>query len=187
MIRSIVPLFAFALIASVPALAGEIVALPHFDSVELRGGGDVLILPGPTQRVTIVDGSSRFTHLFVESGALKIDTCNADCPHHYRLRIEIESPRVPNLAISGGGALSVGSGFPAEPRLVAAVKGGGRIDARAVDAANVSAAVSGGGDLLVHASSTLSGAINGGGLVRYWGNPRVTSAIAGGGAIRPAH
>ena len=54
--RSTVPLFALALAASAPALATEIVPVPHFRSVELRGGGDVTVVPGP---VAARDASSR--------------------------------------------------------------------------------------------------------------------------------
>jgi hypothetical protein len=186
MVRSIYPLFAAALVAAAPALATEIVPLPHFDAVELRGGGNVIVVPGPTERVTIVEGSSRFTRMYVEHGGdLKIDTCNGDCPRGYRLKVEIQSPRVPVLGVSGGGAIQVGGGFAPENRLVAAVSGGGSIDTRAVDAQDVTAAVNGGGELLVRARSALTGAVNGGGIVRYWGNPAVTSAIHGGGAVRP--
>jgi hypothetical protein len=65
------------------------------------------------------------------------------------------------------------------------VNGGGRIDTRAVDASDVTAAVNGGGQLLVRARSGLTGAVRGGGSIRYWGDPAVTSAIDGGGSIKP--
>ena len=45
------------------------------------------------------------------------------------------------------------------------------------------AAVSGGGEIKVHALRALTAAVNGGGLVRYLGNPRLTTAIRGGGAV----
>jgi hypothetical protein len=186
MSRSIIPLFAFAFAASVPAFASEVVPLPQFNAVELRGGGNVVVTPGPTERVTIVEGSSRFTRFAVDrNGSLKIDTCNSDCPHQYRLRIEIQSPHVPVLAVSGGGAINVGPGFGAERHLTLAVNGGGLIDTRSVNASEVTAAVNGGGELRVRAASALTGAVSGGGTVRYWGNPAVTSAIQGGGSIRP--
>src|SRR5438270_6174746 len=106
--RSIMPLFAVALAVSAPAVATELVPVPPFRSVELRGGGDVVVVPGSVQRVTIVDGSARFTRIRVErDGKLKIDACNEQCPHFYRLRLEIESPRVPDLAVTGGGAIAV--------------------------------------------------------------------------------
>jgi hypothetical protein len=188
MAHSILPLFAFALAASAPALASEFVPLPHFDAVELRGGGNVTVVPGPVERVTIVEGSTRFTRLYVDrERTLMIDTCNSDCPHSYRLRVQIESPNVPTLAVDGGGTISAAPGFGPQRRLVAAVNGGGIIDTRALDAGDVTAAVNGGGKLFVRARSALTGAVHGGGSVRYWGNPQVTSAIHGGGSVQPAH
>ena len=188
MIRTIYPLLALVLVASVPALASELVPAGQFDAVGLEGGGSVTIVPGPAQRVTILEGSSQYTHIYVEHGrSLRIDTCNRDCPQHYRLRVEIQSPNVPTLAVDGGGAISVGNGFAPTRRLVAAVNGGGRIDTRAVDVGDFTAAVNGGGELLVRAASRLTGAVRGGGVVRYWGNPEVTSAIEGGGSVRPGY
>lgn len=185
MIRSLVPLFAMALVASVPAVASELVPVPHFDAVELRGGGNVTVVPGP-ERVTIVEGSSRFTRVYVDrKGSLKIDVCNDECPHNYRLTVEIRSPRVPVMAVNGGGAIDVAGGFGGQRSLTLAVNGGGRIDTRAVDASDVTAAVNGGGQLFVRARSGLTGAVRGGGTIRYWGDPEVTSVIDGGGSIRP--
>lgn len=188
MVRSVLPLFAFALVASVPAVGAEIMPVSPFDSVELRGGGDVTVVPGPAQRVTIVEGSSQFTRVYVERrGELKIDACNERCPEHYRLRIQIESPRVPALAVDGGGDINLAGGFAPQRELTLAVNGGGKIDTRAVDAADVTAAVNGGGSLLVRAQASLTGAVRGGGDVRYWGNPQVTTAIQGGGSVHPGY
>ena len=184
--RSILPFFVAALAASAPALATELVSVPGFRSVELRGGGIVTLVPGPSQRVTIEEGSSRFTRMRVTpDGKLRIDTCNEQCPRIYRLRVVIQSPRVPDLAVAGGGMITTSGGFGPESQLSAAIHGGGRIDARSVDAANVSAAVNGGGELLVRARASLSAAVNGGGHVRYWGNPNVSMAVRGGGAVSP--
>ena len=186
MIRSVLPLFALALVASVPAVASELVPVPHFDAVELRGGGNVAVVPGRSERVTIVEGSSQFTRIYVDRhGSLKIDVCNNQCPRNYRLRVEIQSPRVPVMAVDGGGAIDVSGGFGPVPALTLAVNGGGRIDTRAVNASDVTAAVNGGGQLFVRARSGLTGAVRGGGVIRYWGDPQVTSVIDGGGSIRP--
>jgi hypothetical protein len=188
MVRSILPIFVLALAASVPAVADEIVPVPQFQGVQLRGGGEVVIVPGPAERVRILEGSSRFTHIYVDrQRTLKIDVCNENCPQLYRLRVEIQSPRVPTLAVDGGGTMSVASGFGPEREITMAVNGGGRIDTRAVDASDVTAAVNGGGELFVRAASNLTGAVHGGGTIRYWGNPQVTSAIAGGGSVRPGY
>jgi hypothetical protein len=186
MMRSILPLFATALAASAPAFATELVNVPGFRTVELRGGGVVTVVPGPTQRVTIEQGSTQFTRMYVTSdGKLRIDTCNQRCPQHYRLQVVIQSPRAPDLAVSGGGLVTTAGGFNSQSQLAAAVNGGGRIDARSIDVVNISAAVNGGGEVLVRPRSSLSAAVNGGGHVRYWGNPNVSMAVRGGGSVSP--
>jgi hypothetical protein len=182
--RTTLPLFLFVLSASAPAFSAEVVPLSNFDSVELRGGGSVMVVPGPAERVTVLDGSTQFTTFRIERGReLKIDACNRRCPNHYHLLIRIESPRVPALAVSGGGLITTQPGFRPQAELAAAVRGGGRIDARALDAMKVAAAVDGGGDLFVRARSSLAASVNGGGDIRYWGNPAVASSTRGGGSI----
>src|SRR4051794_7641591 len=110
--RAILPLFAAAFAIAAPALATEVVPVPQFRSIELRGGGVVTVAPGPAERVTIAGGSSRFTHRRVDgNGKLRIDPCDERCPPMYRLRLVIQSPRVPDLAISGGGLITAAAGF----------------------------------------------------------------------------
>jgi len=183
MIRSLV--LAAALIAvAAPASSAESVAVPAFNSIQLAGGGNVVVRPGPRQRVTIVSGSTSFTRFEGQDrGRLGIDTCNARCPRVYRLQLVIESPRVPDLAITGGGTITAAAGFAPQPQLSAAIRGGGVIDATRVRATGVSAAISGGGDIRVAPRSSLSAAIHGGGVIAYSGNPKVSSAVVGGGRI----
>ena len=184
----IVPLFALAFAASAPALATETIAVPSFQSIELRGGGDVLVRKAPFQRVTLLQGSSQFTSVRVLSrGRLDIDACSAQCPRNYRLSVLVESPTVPVLAVDGGGKITAADGFAGQQQLVLAVNGGGVIDTSGVAVDSATAAVSGGGEIKVRALRALTAAVNGGGLVRYWGDPRVTTAIRGGGAVRAAH
>ncbi len=187
MVRTILPLFAFAFAASVPALASENVPVSQFNAMELRGGGEVQVQRGPVQRVTILEGSSQFTSIrMLSQGRLRIDACNASCPHSYRLKILVESPTVPVLAVSGGGKITTTQGFAGQPQLTAAVNGGGEIDATALAADVATAAVQGGGEIKVRAVRVLTAAVNGGGAIRYWGDPQVTTAISGGGTVRPA-
>jgi hypothetical protein len=182
--RSLLPLFALPIAIAAPVLAAEPVSVPAFRSIQLRGGGEVTVRPGPVQRVTIVEGSAAITRFRVERDAkLRIDVCDGNCPRHYRLRIDIQSPIAPDLAIDGGGLIRASAGFGPQRQLSAAVRGGGKIDALAVPASDVSAAVHGGGLISVRARSSLAAAVNGGGEVRYSGSPRVSSAINGGGAV----
>ena len=184
--RSIVPFFMTIMAASAPALAVETVPVPGFNSVQLRGGGEVVVKRGPVQRVTILEGSSQFTQMrVIRDGQLRIDVCDNRCPQHYRLRVEIQSPEMPDVAISGGGLIRALSGFAPQRELSAAIHGGGAIDVRAVQASDVSAAVNGGGQISVNSRDTLSAAVNGGGEVRYAGNPNVSMAVHGGGLVRP--
>jgi len=184
--RALLTMFAVTVAGSAPVLATEVVAVPKFKAVELRGGGDVQLRYGPIQRVTLVEGSSQFTSVrVVRNQELRIDACDTRCPRHYRLRIVIESPTVPTLGVSGGGSITAYSGFGGQRELTVAVGGGGAIDVRAISADKATAAVSGGGAIKVRAQRVLTAAVNGGGEVRYWGDPAVTSAINGGGTVRP--
>jgi hypothetical protein len=186
MVRSIYPLFAFALAASAPALAAEPIPVPPFRSVELEAGGDVDIVPGPAQRVTLVEGSREFTSFDMRrDGKLVIRTsCIARCPQNYRLRIQIESPYVPDVAVNAGGRIVASRGFAPQQQVSAAVDAGGTIDLRTLEADQVSAAINAGGDIYVHPRAALSAAVNAGGDIHYSGNPAVSMAVRNGGDVR---
>jgi hypothetical protein len=189
MVRSLVPLFAVAFVASVPALAAEPIPVPQFRSVELTAGGDVYLVPGPVQRVTLLNGSTQLTSIRVRpEGRLEIRTsCNERCPHEYDLRIEIESPTLPDVAVHAGGRIIARPGFRLQRDVAAAVSAGGTIDLRAVEADQVSAAVNAGGDIYVRPRLTLNAAVNAGGDIHYSGNPQVSMAVANGGDVRRDH
>jgi hypothetical protein len=190
MYRRLIAIAALSLAAAPDASAAEVVPLPLFQSIELNGGGRVVIRHGAAQRVTILNGSSDYTSIRVtrrgnsESDRLVIEACNARCPQHYNLQIEIVTADVSAVAINGGGEILVEPGFPREQDVAAAVEGGGAIDLRALSVSDVAASVSGGGELLVNARDSLSASVNGGGAIRYWGNPAVSTSIDGGGIVR---
>jgi len=183
--RSILPIIALPLAISVPALAeAQIVPVPSFKAVELRGGGDLSIVPGPVQRVTIVRGSTQFTTVRTDrDGKLVIDACNAQCPHNYPLLIRVESPQVPTVAVRAGGTITVGNGFAPQRDVVVAVSAGGTIDLRALPTDRAVAAVNAGGDIYVRPRTALTAAVNNGGDIHYSGNPAVTMAVQGGGDV----
>jgi hypothetical protein len=164
--------------------SGEVVPVGQFDSVGLHGGGHVVLRYGATERVTLLKGSTQYTHVYVENGHdLRIDTCNDRCPMQYDLEIEIVMPRVSAVAIMGGGHIESAPGFPTQGMITAAVHGGGNIDIRAIDAADATAAVNGGGRIRLHSDKHLTAAVNGGGSIGYWGAAEVTSAVNGGGSV----
>jgi hypothetical protein len=163
---------------------GAVVPVGHFDSVGLRGGGHVVLRYGAAERVTLLKGSTQYTHITVEDGRnLRIDTCNGNCPMQYDLEVEIVMPRVTAVAIYGGGHIEGAPGFPTQGMITAAIHGGGNIDIRAIDAADATAAVDGGGHIRLRTDRHLTAAVNGGGSIGYWGAAEVTSAINDGGSI----
>ncbi len=171
--------------AASPVVAAEPVPVGAFQSVQLRGGGEVVVRHGPVQRVTITEGSRAVTRFEVASRdrKLTISACEERCPRNYKLRVEIVTPALAGLSIEGGGRLSAAGGFPQQRSLGLAILGGGEIDARSVRAANVGASISGGGVINTHAVGQLGANINGGGAVRYWGDPRTAVNINGGGSV----
>lgn len=171
-------------VALTPA-ANTDVPVGQFDSVELRGGGHVILRYGTQERVTLVSGSTEFTHFHVEDGRkLVIDACTYDCPSHYDLEVRILTPHVNAIAIRGGGHIESEPGFPVQNAITAAIEGGGHIDLHTIDAVNGTAAVNGGGRISIHVDQHLTAAVNGGGHIGYSGGAELTSAINGGGSIR---
>ena len=183
--RVLLPFVIAALSLPVQVHAAQPIAVPNFRSVELTAGGDVTIVRGPVQRVTMLNGDTQMTSFrVVRDGRLEITTsCDRRCPHNYNLRIQIESPTVPDVAVEAGGTIRVGPGFGAQRQLSAAVNAGGTIDVRALPVDGVSAAVNAGGDIYVHPRVSLSAAVHAGGDIHYSGNPQVSMAIANGGNV----
>jgi len=169
------------------ASAQNIASVGAFDSIELRGGGDVTVRHGRVHRVTLVRGDLEVTGVEVRrrsgnAGAtLVIDACRTTCGR-YDLRIEIETPDLEAAAVTGGGTIRL-DGLPARSNLALAVTGGGDIDARSLSAANVAAAIRGGGTIETRAEASLAASVTGGGTVRHSGPAQVATAIHGGGEV----
>ncbi|HEX3430975.1 MAG TPA: DUF2807 domain-containing protein [Rhizomicrobium sp.] len=173
-----------AFLAVAPASAQQLVRVSPFDSLELEGGGHVIVKSGDVQTVRLIQGSLAYTRFVQdEPGKLRIEACKNDCPNHYDLEVEITTPHIEGLGVSGGGAIDSKGDFPRLRHLALGIEGGGTIDARTIGATKVEAAVNGGGVIKVRADDALTAAVNGGGEIRYWGNPRITQAIEGGGQI----
>ena len=180
----------FTIAAPAPASAETVVPLAKFNSIELRGGGQVRLRYGPVQRVTVIRGSTEYSRIAVEAEGrrkpdrLVIEACDRNCPRNYELEIEVVTPDLQAVSVRGGGEIDAASAFPGPESLAVAVTGGGQIDVREVGAASVAAAVDGGGVILTRPGGSLAAAITGGGEIRYWGDPSVVISIEGGGHVR---
>lgn len=176
---------ATVLLAS-PAWANETLNLAAFTRVTAADGAEVVIRHGATQSVTLTKGSTQYSRLDVRDGTLHIETCSGwHCPWHYGLRVEITMPNIAGLEASDGASLEAQGPFPAQAHLAAKATDGGRVDARAIAAADVDATASDGGELSVQPRRSMNARAEDGGVVRYWGSPTVKNLIANdGGAVR---
>lgn len=181
------PILAAAALAAVCAIPSATAQTPisvgRFDSIELRGGGELVIRHGPRQSVTLLSGDRALAGFDIERGnRLVIRPCRTSC-RNQRLRVEIVTPELEAVAVHGGGTIRAEGGFPAEDNVAVAIHGGGTIDTRAVRGRNVAASIVGGGLIRVAAERSLAASIVGGGAVRYVGDPRTTVSINGGGTV----
>lgn len=180
-LAAIIPL---TVVVATQALAQSTISLPRFSSIELHGGGEVIVRHGPSQQVTLVRGNNQLTDFTVdERGRLVIRACTGTC-RGYNPRIEVVTPDIQAAAIHGGGSIKTEGEFPRPGSLALAVHGGGEIDAERIEARHVAASVSGGGSIRTRPIGALAGSIRGGGEITYCGNPAsVASSVSGGGAI----
>jgi hypothetical protein len=175
---------AFLLAAAAgPAAAQTPVRVASFDSLELRGGGEVIVRHGREQRVTIIGGDPTLASIAVDADHdLVIRPCRTSC-RNQRLRVEVVTPELDAIAIHGGGSIRTEAGFPHRRVLALAVNGGGNLDARTMPADTVAGAINGGGRIRTSPLRTLAAAIHGGGAITYTGDPSTTVSVNGGGAV----
>ena len=162
--------------------AQAVITTAPFRSVELQNGGSIVIRYGPTQRVTLLHADAGDADVVVEGNRLRISKCRT-CRHDRRLRVEVITPTLESVAVSHGGSVALEGQFPAQSRLVATVSNGGRIDARALTAEQVTASVEQGGGIWAMPSRQLEASVTQGGAITYWGEPTVRSNIEHGGVV----
>ena len=162
----------------------QAMGVPPFTSVELRGGVKAVLQFGAVQRVTLVKGSAEISGVRVALGEqLIIDRCQEKCPRGYRLEVEIVTPVVTAISIGDGGIIEGRGNFPRRAEINLAVSNGGTIDARAISAGRITAAVTQGGRILAKPETSLLASVVSGGVITYWGDVPVTSSTQHGGQI----
>src|SRR5688572_11943677 len=81
--------------------APTVIPVAQFRSVELQGGGNVIVRHGKTQRVTMLEGSLRYSRVRLAGGQrLVIDKCVTECPRHYQMQIEVITPELSAVSVS---------------------------------------------------------------------------------------
>lgn len=169
-----------------PVVSGEsphALTLPQFKSIELDGGAKAVIRYGSPQRVTMLKGSEALSLITVTQDRLVIDKCRDKCPRGYELQVEIVTPLVNSIDVANGGRIESLGSFPLHTAMSLAVSHGGTIDARAISANSITAAVNQGGRILAKPETTMVASVRSGGVITHWGNAQVTSSTEHGGAV----
>jgi Putative auto-transporter adhesin, head GIN domain len=178
-------LLAVTALLTTSGAAQTAIPVERFESVALHNGGNVVVRHGPVQRVTIVTGDSRTTHISVDRRQLVIEHRHVrGHSRDHRLEVEVITPQVTAVSVSNGGTLRTAGAFPAQAAIDAHVEQGGRIDIRSIPADAVFASVYSGGGIFTNARQALTAKITSGGSITYWGDARVQKTVRDGGAVR---
>ena len=177
-------------LAAVSAVASSVTLEPgrplavSFSAVELRNGGRVNLIHGPSQRVTLLKGDPEEIAITIGAdGRLVIDRCPKPCTGGHDLEVEVETPGVAAIAVAEGGTIQSRDEFALQPEIRVGVSQGGTIDIRSMPVANVTASVYSGGRIFTQAEAALSAKVEQGGNVTYWGDPVVKSSVRFGGVV----
>jgi len=177
--RLAIALVAAGIALASPALAGQVIPVGPFNSVEASDGAHVTIRHGGAQQVTMVKGSTEFSRFEVRDGVLHLITCEGwHCPRNYSFDVDVVMPSINAIVASDGAAIEAQGSFPTQGNLSVKATDGGDIDARAIMAANVDAKASDGGNLKIHPRKSMQAHADDGGNIDYWGNPTVTRLVA---------
>ncbi len=187
----LVPLACLMLLLATLSVAAAPVAMQpgvpltaSFSAVELRNGGQVNLIHGQSQGVTLLKGDPQQTSITIgDDGRLVIDRCPTHCPRGHDFEVEVVTPGLAAIAVAEGGTIQSRGEFPHQVEIGVAVSQGGTIDIRSMAVANVTASVESGGRIFVKPESALSAKVEQGGVITYWGDAVVESSVRHGGVV----
>ncbi len=175
-------------------------AVTAFDSIELRGIGDVTVVAGEELSLSVRADESAIAGVrtSVEGTTLVINEDKK--ANNGRVEIVIHAPTLSSVEVLGAGTITV-TGLDVErfaiavagagdatvsgraTMVVAVLTGVGSIDASALKGTDVTARLAGVGSLSLDASRTLDAELGGVGDITYTGEPVVTSKVSGVGEV----
>jgi len=171
-------------VATPAAMQRGIPLTAAFNSVELRNGGNVSLVHGESQSVTLLKGDPEQASISIrDDGRLVIDRCPTQCPRNHDFEVEVVTPALGAIAVAEGGTIQARGEFPPQSKIVVAVSQGGRIDIRSIPVANVTASVYSGGGIFTKPGTALRAKVEQGGNITYWGDAVVESSVLYGGVV----
>jgi hypothetical protein len=186
-------------------VASQTRAVAPFNAVELAGANVVTVHVGAPQSVVVHARQSELQLITtdVRAGTLVIANVPTRQPTKGPMSVSITVPSMQSLAISGSGVVNLtgihapsftvtigGSGVVnasgTATRLSVSMPGSGYAELGQLVARDVSATVSGDGQIVVTATRSLDASVPGTGVIRYSGNPaQLTTSVTGTGTIIP--
>jgi hypothetical protein len=137
--------------------------------------------PHVTERFRTLDaialtGNVKMDAPKLSTTALRIDASGGSA-------LSIDDLRATSLRVNGSGALDAKLAGRVEREDVS-ISGAGSYRAEHLVATDATVSVSGVGNVIVHATSTLGASISGAGVIEYAGNPAVTEHVSGIGRVK---
>ncbi len=182
----------------------EIRSVDAFDSIELRGAAEVVVVVGGPQTIEIVADTAvqKYVKTTVSDGELVIDTDYGWRWGDIDVDVRISVPSLDSFDLKGAGNIVIrginsnrfsftlaGAGdidiAGKAVDVTINLAGAGGIDAYDLIAEDVVAKLSGAGQISVTATDTLDATLSGLGGIDYDGDPEVTSRVSGVGSIDP--
>jgi hypothetical protein len=171
-----------------------------FDSIELRGVGDITVVAGEELSLSVRADESAIAGVRTSVEGTTLVISEDDKASSERIEIVIHVPTLSSVEVLGAGTITV-TGLDVErfaiavagagdatvsgraTTVVAVLTGVGSIDASALAGTDVTARLAGVGSLSLNASRTLDAELGGVGDITYTGDPVVTSKVSGVGEI----
>ena len=178
-------------------------AVTTFDSIELRGIGDITVVAGEELSLSVRADESVIAGVRTSVEGTTLVISQTDKANNARVEIIIHAPTLSSVEVLGAGSITV-SGLDEErfaiavagagdatvsgraTTVVAVLSGAGSIDASGLKGTDVTARLTGVGELSLDASRTLDAELSGVGDITYTGDPVVTSKVSGVGEIAHA-
>ena len=178
-------------------------AVTTFDSIELRGVGDITVVAGDKFSLSVRADKSAIAGVRTNVEGTTLVISEDTKATNGRVEIVIHAPTLSSVEVLGAGSITV-SGLDVErfaiavagagdatvsgraTTVVAVLSGAGSIDASGLAGTNVTARLTGVGSLSLDASETLDAELGGVGDITYSGEPVVTSKVSGVGQVKHA-
>jgi hypothetical protein len=154
-----------------------------FSKLSVNAGSDVVLLHGDGYRISLDEKAAASARFGVKGDELVIN-CAKPCRNGVKGKIQVTAPSVTGLSASSGAYLDIENGFDVVDTLSLSVSSGGDIDARQLEARNVTASASSGGSAEIVATESLTASASSGGSIRYGGDPtNVRESESSGGRV----